>query len=156
MGVLLPLSWSAHHYISGILDTSNLSLMLRKSWLPVHWCWIKIWRQRLEEIEKSSFSLCQAKGKCSRLAPQQLCPPLSQEQGEVLYPHEGHASSFAKFLFFFFPLLQSLLASVNLASGLVSLKLSPMSSLKWRMLQESVGVGEYQVQNAVDMKLESN
>ena len=56
----------------------------------------------MEEIEKSSFSLCQAKGKCSRLAPQQLCPPLSQEQGEVLYPHEGHASSFAKFLFFFF------------------------------------------------------
>lgn len=101
MGVLLPLSWSSHHCISGILDTSNLLLMLRKSWLPVHWCWIKIWRQRLEEIEKSSFSLCQAKGKCSRLAPQQLCPPLSQEQGEVLYPHEGHASSFAKFLFLF-------------------------------------------------------
>lgn len=26
----------------------------------------------------------------------------SQEEGEVLYPHEGHAFSFAKFLFFSF------------------------------------------------------
>ena len=70
VGVLLTLFWPSHHCISGILDTSNLSLMLHKSWLPVHWCWIRIWRQRLQEIEKSSFSPCQAKGKCSMLAPQ--------------------------------------------------------------------------------------
>ena len=86
-------------------------------------------------------------------APQQLCP-LSQEEGEVLYPHEGHTFSFAKFLFFF--LLQSLLSSGNLATGLVFLKLPLMSSLKWRMLQESVGVEECQVQNTIHMKSESN
>lgn len=49
---------------------------LPKSGLPVPQCRIETWRQSLEEIEKSSFIFCQAKGMHSRLAPGELCPPL--------------------------------------------------------------------------------
>ena len=43
-----------------------------KSWLPVHTAETEIWKLRNRE---AFYFLCQAKGRHSRLASQELCPP---------------------------------------------------------------------------------
>ena len=70
------------------------------------------------------------------------CAPLSGEEGEVLYLHEG----FAFFFFFFKISKQPQLASGNSAARSGILKLSAGDFLKCRMLQERVGGEGCQVQ----------
>ena len=75
-------------------NTQRSPTLTLKSWLPVHWCWLEIQRQSLEEKRKSSFILCQAKRKL-QASTSRTVPP---EKTEVLYPHESLVV-----FFFFFP-----------------------------------------------------
>ena len=99
-GLLPPGSPPPIHLLSHGSDNTNTQrspMLTLKSWLPVHWCWLEIWRQSLEEKRKNSFILCQAKRK-RQASTSRTVPP---GKTEVLHPNENLA-----FFFFFFSLLQ--------------------------------------------------
>ena len=130
-------------WLNGITNSMDMSLSNSGSW----WCTGRpgvLWFMGSQRVRDDWATE-------PNWAPQQLCPLRKRERFYILMK----VTLFLLPSFFFF-LLQSLLSSGNLATGLVFLKLPLMSSLKWRMLQESVGVEECQVQNTIHMKSESN